>query len=1189
METKKCLNGLWDFSMEVTMDTPVSKEVGRDSIAWDFHKICVPSPYNINAFAPIREKRIANEAFYVQGGDFCLYPDYPMSWNSAQCGAYRRTFFIPEESKGKRIFLHFDAVAYHSKFYVNGIPVKEEVEAFLPIEFEITDTARFGDDNEIIVIAENSKKYMYKDEKNWNRIDYPKGSFWGEFVAGIWQDVWYVERPNTYISDVFVVTDIWKETLTAKFELDGTDEDKAGGNDRKIRFTLIDSENQEETLLGECEASANVFEWNYGGKDIKLWELEAPALYQLQAQFLEKGEIRDTKLVRFGFRSFIAKGERFYLNKRPLNLKNDSWHYMGYSIQTPEYARSYYRMAKDAGVNIIRLHAQPFPSFFYDIADEMGMLLVSESAVWASHCNFSYNDAFFENSRKHLIRLILRDRNHPSVVLWSPENECIPAYRYCGSKFIKDEQDLEYKLYEFLKVIYEYDTSRLISCDGSGDLGGRLQINSLHYPGFDCPTQHGKPITIGEMGSMYYSTPDMVCMEKGQETLLCAKNRLQAVGEDAYRNLMGERRWASQICVFNLIWYGLDPMPFRDRLLTYEDYTTPGIKPGRITPYLRTLNAGGDDSLPEYIPNPVWELTKKAYLPVRSYIDRMPEQVYTGERSVLPLFLFYDEREDGVIDFKVTIETDGQIVSEQEHKFEMKACEPLETTVSIQWPGQEGKVKCTAQVAIGGKTVYEESYPVRVFDEDRLVGAWEALRIPCTLIGEEEEGVSGIYCIKGENQEQAYELRHVFSAGKKISFTKSLSCVKEEYKGLALYFDGSGQPVAWYAEENGCRKIVTSLDLRQPEEAAHWLLLIELGEYLKRKQQEKQKKIKEILFYGKEDSPYAELLRKLHYAYRTVDQETVKNMLSGKQNKILFADGSMNTDFLSNVSRNNFGTVVLAGLAKTPKQWHSEFDVTEKRTYQAYPSAEAVERFGVYGTKLYGLTVGEECVIGRNLLEYRKQPGEGTVLWKVPDIDWRMWNNDPEEIKTVSLHRSEQMDNGRLSVLSLHHRGESNIWINQLMPDAEHPKRKNLWRNFLAGIGAGYGENAEEKGHEEKVYDAGLCCLWPEGSSRAITKEQRLPQGEKVGCCIYSPQDRTDFLYNPDMVHMEVHGKEKTAVYLNGELLGEGTDLRFTSICLKAGENKLHLFSSGEQDFPEIEFERANGKELDLEFYALSD
>lgn len=1172
MEIKKCLNGFWDFSIDLKSADDMPGQ-------WEDHQICVPSPFNINGFSKGIVKKTAGEEFYVQGGDFCLYPDYPRSWDTAVCGAYRRMFYVPEESKGKRIFLLFDAVAYYSKFYVNGICLREETEGFLPIEIEVTDAVRFGGDNEILVVAENAKRFMYKDESGRNRLDYPKGSFWGEYIAGIWQDVWYVERPETYIKDVFVVTDIWQEKLTAKFELDGPVKEGI------VRFSLKEVKSGEYRTLGEVPVSEGIFEWRFHEEEVKYWETEDPVLYQLKAELLTEGEAADSKCVRFGFRSFTVQGDKFYLNKRPINLKNDSWHYMGYSVQTPEYARSYYKMAKDAGVNIIRLHAQPFPSFFYDVADEMGMLLVSESAVWASHCNFSYNDAFFENSKKHLIRLILRDRNHPSVVLWSPENECIMAHRVCGSQFIKDEQELEAKLYDFMKVIYEYDTSRPISCDGSGDLGGRLSVNSLHYPGFNCPTHKGKPITIGEMGSMYYSTPDMVCMERGQETLLSLNNRLQAVGEDAYRNLMGERRWASQVCVFNLIWYGLEPLPFRDRLLTYEDYSAPGIKPGRITPYLRTLNAGADESLPEYIPNPVFKLTQEAYLPVRSYIDHMPKQAYTKERSVLPLFLFYDAREDGMLQFVLTLEKDGKVIRKEELNFEMKACEAKETTVSVCWPEEEGRIICRSRVLHEGKTIFEESAEVEVSEEETLRKTFEAMEIPCVSAENERETGEGIFCIKSEGlpEEQVYEVPCVFDSDRKFAFNKAHLCVRketDEINGKALYFDGSGQALVWYAEAGKERRIYSAIDLSEPKEAADWKLLIELGKYLKSQETKQPKK---IVFYGTESSPYAALLKKLRFEFETVDGQKLERMLQEKQDGILFAEGAMDMDFLSNISRNNFDTVVLAGIKKAPHVWYSEFDVTERRCYHAYPLPEAVKKFGVYGNSLYGLTEGKECLIGQNLLEYRKAK-EGTIAWKIPDTDWRMWNKDPEQLKTVSHFRSEQTDNSRLALLSFMEKGESHIWINQLLPDADHPRRTYLWKCFLTGLGAVPRIQEAEKAEQEAAYDQGLNCLWIEESGEMLTKEQKIPGGKKIGCLIYSPQDRTNFLYNPDMVHMEIHGQRPLRVYLNGELLGEGENLRFTSISLKAGDNTFTMLSDGEQVFPEILFERGNGEKLDLVF-----
>lgn len=1167
MELKKCLNGFWDFSAD-------TKNVNEVPKRWDAHKICVPSPFNVNGFCAGRTKELAGEKFYVQGGDFCLYPDYPEEWDKAECGAYRRTFYVPEESRGRRLFLLFDAVAYHSKFYVNGISLKEEMEAFLPIEFEITDAVSYGEDNEILVIAENSKRFLYKDEKDWNRIDHPKGSFWGEYIAGIWQDVWYVERPETYIKDLFVTTDIERGKLQVKFELDGP------VNAGMLRFALKDPENGESRSLGEAAAAEGRFEWSFEEDEIKLWETDAPALYELQAEFLEEERVCDSKCVRFGFRSFTVKGDQFYLNKRPINLKNDSWHYMGYSVQTPEYARSYYRMAKEAGVNIIRLHAQPFPSFFYDVADEMGMLLVSESAVWASHCNFSYNDAFFENSRRHLVRLILRDRNHPSVVLWSPENECIPAYKVSGSRFIKDEQELEYKLYEFLKVIYDYDTSRLISCDGSGDLGGRLLVNSLHYPGFECPTQKGKPITIGEMGSMYYSTPDMVCMENGQKTLLSSENRLWAVGEDAYRNLMGERRWAAQVCVFNLVWYGLEPLPFRDRLLTYEDYSAPGIKPGRITPYLRTLNAGGDESLPEYIPNPVWKLTQKAYAPVRSYIDGMPKQVYAGEVSSLPLFLFYDEREDGRLIFTLTVEDGENVLFRKSMELEMEACRAEETSVSITWPETEGKMLCRSAVSCGGKTVFEESSEVEVYEEKKLRETWESMGIACAGAEEDKTAGSCIMCLRSDGmpKEQVYEVRHVFGAGHEYCFNKPHSCLKKEIAGKGLYFDGSGQALIWCVQEEGALRIYSAIDLTAPTEAAEWLLLIELGSRLKR---EKAEKIRKIKLYGTQDSPYAALLKKLNYAYEIVDRQALARMLTEKQEDILLADGRMDMDFLFRISRSNFDTVVLAGLTAAPPVWSSELAVTDRKTFHAYPTPGAIEKFGIYGAGLYGLEDGKECLLAERLVEYQEK-NDCDIAWKIPDVDWRMWNKNPEQLKTVSLHRSERADHSRLALLSLRRRGESDIWIDQLVPDAEHPKILRLWKHFLAGLGAGYGRKAAEETGQASFYDRGVKCLWAVESGELIERDQELPGKLEAGCCVYSPQDRTNFLYNPDMVHLEVHGEKALKVWLNGKLLGEGRSLRFTSIGLRAGVNRLVLVSEQDQHFPEILFERANGKESDL-------
>ena len=437
-----CLNGIWKFSI-------ASDSIDVLPASWEEMGIQVPSPFNVNSFMKSYHRHFCGEDAYVQGGDFRLYPEYPVEWERATCGFYRRSIRIEEASRQNRIFLRFDAVAFHCAFYINGVRLAETMEAFLPIELEITDYVKFGADNEIIVACETAHHLIYKGKDGRNRLDYPQGSFWGSHIAGIWCDAWLVERPVAYVDDVFAVSDVDARTLTVQYRC-------AHAKDAFVRFTLKRWNTDDvPAVIASADGASGEVVWHWEDGEVALWDFLQPNLYDLTAQLLQNGAVIDEKTVRIGFRTMRAEGEKFVLNGKRINLKIDAWHYLGYTIQTPEYARAYYQMALDAGVNIIRLHAEPFPEFFIDIADEMGMLIVSESAVWASHCMFSYSPDFFKHSQEHLVRMLLRDRNHPSVVMWSPENECIPAYMFCGSDYVASIPELEKCVYDFLEIIDE--------------------------------------------------------------------------------------------------------------------------------------------------------------------------------------------------------------------------------------------------------------------------------------------------------------------------------------------------------------------------------------------------------------------------------------------------------------------------------------------------------------------------------------------------------------------------------------------------------------------------------------------------------------------------------------------------------------------------------------------------------------
>ncbi len=1200
---KVCLNGYWEFSCSTDSFDELPEK-------WEDTKILVPSPYNINSFAHGYPKTTAGEDYYVSGGDFRLFPEYPLHWDDTKLGFYKRSIFIPEDSRGKRIFLVFEAVAYKSVYYINGKRIATEVEAFLPIEIEITDFVHYDAENELIVGAQPAQIAHYNDEDGRKRTDYPQGSFWGEHIAGIWQDVWLCERPVGYIKDVFVVTDVYKKTLTIRYDYCGE------GLDIKFSLSRWGMKDEEEYEL-QTENMNNEAVWLYNEGDVELWDIDNPALYMLHANLYKNGFLVDRKSTRIGFRTFTAEGSGFMLNGRPIKLTNDSWHYMGFSIQTEEYARSYYKMAKDANVNIIRLHAQPFPSFFYDIADEMGMLLVSESAVWASHCIFSYSPVFFKNSVEHLKRLIIRDRNHPSVVMWSPENECIPAYKVCGSPYIKNVADLEDKLYELTQVIPMLDHSRIISCDGSGDLGGRMTVNSLHYPGYDCPTHRDLPITIGEMGSMYFSTPDNVGQEFGESVLESFHGRLEAVACDAFHNLTGQRKWAAQVCVFNLIWYGLEPLPFNDRALVYEDYTTPGIKPSRITPYLRTLNAGAQEDLPDYIPNPVFEYTKRAYMPVRFFVENAPVAGYCNEAFTFNTAVFNDHRQHETLVLKGRLlSTDGNVLLTLEKTYVLEACTFTDDTHTITLPDIVGKYNFHLAIYIGYDEIYGETLPVSIYDYTTLEREWDSMNVSCISesveVNSEIDGAA-IDCRLLPQYlpfMKKHSVKHVFSnalelADNTLQFntTQHIHCFDEmlHMNAKPVLFDGLGTPIAISLQDAGVQRILCGIDLADANNEPQLMLLkIALGKLLQGKV---AKEPTNVYFLGDAYGNIAAMLDEIRCVYECIDENKVSELLLSKQKAPLIVDGRLSLDWLKGVGNHNFDNIFIMNLEKTPNLFHYEFSVSDKKSFHLQ-SKQAVDAIGVYGNNLYGLGSGREEVIAVNLLHYNHPSNE--IMLGIPNIDWRMWNNNAEYIKTVAIHKGGLVDNSYYSAVSRHEYSGSSIYFSQLTLDTQARKTKNLLTRLLSSIGCAI-ETTEKNDLDELLYNGIYsnklnCMLNAEFSE--ITEPQTLNPGlnrlEKgnvwriiTGKCdmkgascvfVYSPQDRTDLLLNPDTVDMTVEAVKTVSVYLNGEHKKDGTNFTLTSMTFTAGWNKLILISRESQPMPVIQFKRTNLKKLDLKF-----
>lgn len=626
-----CLNGLWRFQGDT--DTSIPGETIPPLTAWDKTEIKIPSPWNVNGF-------FAGKA----GGDFRAYPTYPKEWENLRAAWMEKMLSVPRNWEGKRIVLHFGAVAGKMVVYVNGQWVGGGFDIFFPQEFDVTKMVRFGAKNQILVKVIAPK--VFDKPGPFGRREYLSGSFWGTFIAGIWQDVFLLAEPKVNVSDVFVQPWVNRDALSVETTM-------ANHGSTPITVTVSGDVREWINEAGNSVLQAPEVKWRLarkssiklGGQEItiapgesrmvtlaanvdghlKLWSPNAPNLYGLLLTVSSNGKPVDVKYQRFGWRQFTLDGNKLLLNGQPITLRGDSWHFLGVPQMTRRYACAWYRLLKDAGANAVRLHASIYPTFYHDTADEMGILILDESAIWASDGGpKADSDIFWRNCRTNVAELVLRDRNHPSIFGWSVCNEILPVLRnvWHAPPGMLDHCMDQISTWE--DICRTDDPTRpWISGDGEWDADGRLPVINIHYGGdgdMQRASDSGKPWAVGETSMAYYGTPRQVSHFNGDQAYDSDLGRMKGLAYECYSLLRDQQKYGADYqSVFNIAWYSVQPLPFGKRNLAtpvslddgifFGPYKegVPGMQPERLGAYTSTLNPGYDPALPLYRPWPMFD------------------------------------------------------------------------------------------------------------------------------------------------------------------------------------------------------------------------------------------------------------------------------------------------------------------------------------------------------------------------------------------------------------------------------------------------------------------------------------------------------------------------------------------------------------------------------------------------------
>ncbi|MCM1020771.1 MAG: DUF4982 domain-containing protein [Muribaculum sp.] len=336
-------------------------------------------------------------------------------------GWYRKTFTPSDDWQGRRVLLDFEGIMLVGDVYLNGQRVGGTDYGYLGFEVDITDKLKFGQPNVIAVKADTGK---------------PENSRWYT-GGGLFRDVKFVITPaNRYFTrhPLYVTTPVAEAdsaTISVQAELFST---AADNSPIDIRLTVLDPDGQQIY----CKTSSRKFNkrqnpWEYKLADIKVanpkrWSCETPVMYKAIAELVDStGKAYDVAETNFGIRKLEFSPEYgFKLNGQKLVLKGIANHHTLGALGAAAYPRAMEKriqLLKDYGFNHIRTSHNPYSESFLDLCDQNGILVLDELYdKWMQQ--YAGGRTSWEDQWQYTIpEWIKRDRNHPSVIIWSLGNE----------------------------------------------------------------------------------------------------------------------------------------------------------------------------------------------------------------------------------------------------------------------------------------------------------------------------------------------------------------------------------------------------------------------------------------------------------------------------------------------------------------------------------------------------------------------------------------------------------------------------------------------------------------------------------------------------------------------------------------------------------------------------------------------
>lgn len=417
----KSLNGIWKFKAPIKLEWGIYHTIKTDMKSLDWDSIAVPGNWDTE-----------NEYAHYVGE-----------------AAYYRTFEIPSAFNNGELFIHFDAVYYKAKVYINGNYLGQHVGGYTPFEFCITDMAKRDTINELVVLVNN---------------DISRGAWWS--WGGISRNVSIHQYKNVKI-DRFLISAIPDfETGQTTFSISSQLENLKAVN-KELQLELVFDDPAIPSIksgisLGKNELKTIKNTFSINTEKLKLWHFDDPNLYNVTLKIKSGNTVLEEHKTRFGVRKVEVRGVQMLLNNEPIRAFgfNRVSDHRAYGNTEPfELIKRDIDHMKSLGCVLTRIAHTPQSTELLNYCDEVGMLLIAENPVWSK-----FDPNAFANSpiaKQWNEEMIMRDYNHPSIIAWSVANEIGIDEHWTDMRMSKEQFRFVSSMFHHIKT--SLDSTRLLT------------------------------------------------------------------------------------------------------------------------------------------------------------------------------------------------------------------------------------------------------------------------------------------------------------------------------------------------------------------------------------------------------------------------------------------------------------------------------------------------------------------------------------------------------------------------------------------------------------------------------------------------------------------------------------------------------------------------------------------------------